>query len=107
MPDRAIPGELCPGKVDPVYFRLLLSVVSLRSKAMSGALEGVLVQGLSRKQVCEAYGVRASNLSVSLSRLQVVSQTIARMYPCQFDQADCPVMCPPDVAILPRGKNNL
>lgn len=58
---------------------------------MAKAMEGVLVQGMSRKRTSEEYGVSVSNLSVSLSRLQVMSQTIARMYPCQFDRTDCPV----------------
>ncbi|WP_370619558.1 PapB/FocB family fimbrial expression transcriptional regulator [Citrobacter meridianamericanus] len=46
---------------------------------------------MSRKEVCAQYGVNAGNLSVKLSRLQVISQTIARMYPCQYDRMDCPV----------------
>ncbi|WP_246044118.1 adhesin biosynthesis transcription regulatory family protein [Citrobacter arsenatis] len=87
----AIPGEMIPGRVDPSYFRLLMSVSFQRSIPMVQALEGVLVRGMARKEVCELYGVTAGNLSVKLSRLQIVSQTIAQMYPCQFNRADCPV----------------
>lgn len=86
-----IPGEMIPGQVDPVYFRLLVSVSVQRSQALVDALEGVLVRGLPRKEVCGRYGVSPGNLSVKLARLQVVSQTIARMYPCQYDRTDCPV----------------
>ncbi|MBC3378679.1 hypothetical protein H8I69_06045 [Serratia fonticola] len=77
--------------MDPAYFGLLMSVTSQRSAPQVRALEGVLVRGMSRKDACTQYGVSASNLSEKLSRLQVVSQTIARMYPCQFDRTDCPV----------------
>ncbi|MFS6817163.1 PapB/FocB family fimbrial expression transcriptional regulator [Citrobacter meridianamericanus] len=88
---RNIPGELKPGKVDPTYFRLLMGVTSQRSVPLLRALEDVLVRGVPRKDVCALYGVNAGNLSTKLSRLQVISQTIARMYPCQFDRSDCPV----------------
>lgn len=88
---RDIPGELKPGKVDPIYFRLLMSVTSQRSVPLLRALEDVLIRGVPRKEVCAQYGVNAGNLSTKLSRLQVVSQTIAQMYPCQFNRADCPV----------------
>lgn len=88
---RDIPGELKPGKVDPTYFRLLMSVTSQRSAPLLQALEDVLVKGVPRKVVCAQYGVNAGNLSTKITRLQVVSQTIARMYPCQFDRTDCPV----------------
>lgn len=87
----AIPGELKPGQVDPVYFGLLMSVIPQRSVPLVQALEAILVRGLSRKEASALYGVGAPSLSVKLSRLQVVSQTIARMYPCQFDRTDCPV----------------
>lgn len=88
---RDIPGKLKPGRVDLVYFRLLMSVTSQRSIPLLRALEDVLVRGVPRKEACAQYGVNAGNLSTKLSRLQVVSQTIARMYPCQFARTDCPV----------------
>lgn len=86
-----IPGELKPGKVDPDYFRLLMSVTSQRSVPLLRALEDVLVKGVSRKEACALYGANAGNLSTKISRLQMVSQAIARMYPCQFNRTDCPV----------------
>lgn len=88
---RKIPGKLIPGKVDPAYFRLLISVTPQRSIPLLRALESVLVRGVSRKEACAECGVSASNLSVRISRLQEVSQTIARMFPCQFERTDCPV----------------
>ncbi|BBV28581.1 hypothetical protein STW0522CIT19_00700 [Citrobacter freundii] len=87
----SIPGEMLPGCVDPVYFRLLMTMAQSRSPAMMQALEAVLVKGMSRKEACLISGVSESNLSVKISRLQEMSRTIARMYSCQFNRADCPV----------------
>lgn len=86
-----VPGKMIPGLVDPLYFQLLVSVSSQRSAAMVNALEDVLVKGRTRKEVCEEFGVSASNLSVKITKLQLISQTIAMMYPCHFGRNDCPV----------------
>lgn len=52
-----------------------------RKKNMQDALEEVLVRGLTRREACERHGVSQSHFSVKYRRLQMVNQTVVRMYP--------------------------
>lgn len=76
-----IPGTLIPGRVDIRHFRLLAAVSMITRKNMLAALEDVLVRGLTRRVACEQHGVSQSQFSVKYRQLQMVSQTVVRIYP--------------------------
>ncbi|MFT2789629.1 PapB/FocB family fimbrial expression transcriptional regulator [Serratia sp. T13T92] len=74
------PSTLVPGKVEERYFLLLAAVCTLRSENMRGALEDVLVNGLSRQEACEKHSVSQSYFSVKYHHMQTVNRTITLMY---------------------------
>lgn len=76
-----MPGTLKPGQVDICHFRLLTVISMIKRKNMQDALEDVLVRGITRREACERHGVSQSHLSVKFRQLQLVSQTVARIYP--------------------------
>ncbi|HCW0180999.1 MULTISPECIES: PapB/FocB family fimbrial expression transcriptional regulator [Citrobacter] len=76
-----IPGTLEPGRVNICHFRLLIAMGITGKKNMQDALEEVLVRGLTRREACERHGVSQSHFSVKYRRLQMVNQTVVRMYP--------------------------
>lgn len=76
-----IPGTLVPGRVDVRHFRLLAAVSMINRKNMLAALEEVLVGGQTRRDACERHGVSQSQFSVKYRQLQMVSQTVVRIYP--------------------------
>ncbi|MFS6817767.1 PapB/FocB family fimbrial expression transcriptional regulator [Citrobacter meridianamericanus] len=79
--DGDIPGSLVPGQVDIRHFRLLMTLGRIKKQNMQGALEDVLVRGASRGEACERHGVSQSQFSVKYRQLQVLSQTVVRIYP--------------------------
>lgn len=79
--NQQIPGVLEPGQVNICHFRLLVTVSMIRKKNMEQALEDVLVRGYTRREACERNGVSQSHFSVKFRLLQMVSQTVVRMYP--------------------------
>ncbi|MEG2564850.1 MAG: PapB/FocB family fimbrial expression transcriptional regulator [Acinetobacter sp.] len=70
---------LVPGKVSLRYFRLLLSISTVKSIKMQGALEDIFVKGYSRKAACLNHQVSPGNLSTRLRHLQFVAMTIYMM----------------------------
>ncbi|EBS7360717.1 transcriptional regulator [Salmonella enterica] len=77
----SVPGNMTDGQVDIRYFRLLSTIFSVHNKQMHLALAGVLVEGLTRREACERFGVSQSQFSVKYRQMQLVSQTVARMLP--------------------------
>lgn len=77
----SVPGNMTDGQVDLRYFRLLSTICTVRNEQMHRALAGVLVDGLTRREACERFGVSQSQFSVKYRQMQVVSQTVARMLP--------------------------
>ncbi|EBC6662180.1 transcriptional regulator [Salmonella enterica] len=78
---RSVPGNLIDGRVDIRYFRLLSTICSVRNERMHQALAGVMVDGLTRREACERFGVSPSQLSIKYRQMQLVSQTVAQMLP--------------------------
>lgn len=76
-----IPGTLEPGKVDIRHFRMLSVISMVRNNNMQQALEDVLVRGYTRREACERNSVSQSHFSVKFRHLQMISQTVVRMYP--------------------------
>lgn len=78
---RSVPGNLIDGQVDIRYFRLLSTICTVRNEQMQQALASVMVDGLTRREACERFGVSQSQFSVKYRQMQLVSQTVARMLP--------------------------
>lgn len=78
--DFRIPGTLIPGKVNKMYFHLLVNIYSIRNDNMREALASVMVSGMKRKCACELYGVSQSHFSIKYRDMQRISQAIVRMY---------------------------
>ncbi|HBE4293408.1 TPA: transcriptional regulator [Escherichia coli] len=78
--DFRIPGTLIPGKVNKRYFQLLVNISCIRNDSMREALACVMISGMKRKDACELHGVSQSHFSIKYRDLQVISQTIVRMY---------------------------
>ncbi|EIA4658386.1 transcriptional regulator [Salmonella enterica] len=78
---RSVPGHLIDGRVDIRYFRLLSTICTVRNDRMHQALAGVMVDGLTRREVCERFGVSQSQFSIKYRQMQLVSHTVARMLP--------------------------
>ncbi|EFN7977363.1 transcriptional regulator [Escherichia coli] len=72
-------GGLLRGEVNDEHFRLLVSISSIHSEKVILALKDYLVDGRSRKYVCDSYKLNNGYFSVSLSRLTRISQIIARI----------------------------
>lgn len=75
-----MPGELIPGQVDIRHFRLLMSISSVSNEKMYKALEDILVRGKKRKEACECHGVTQGYLSVKYRHVQMISQTVHRIF---------------------------
>ncbi|EKJ6041754.1 transcriptional regulator [Salmonella enterica] len=77
----SVPGNMIDGQVDIQYFRLLSTICTVRNERMHRALAGVLVDGMTRREACEMFGVSQSQFSIKYRHMQVVSQTVAKMFP--------------------------
>lgn len=74
-----LPYEIIAGKVDSVYFKLLISISAITSHKMRKALEDILVHGYSRKEACIRNNVSQSSVSLKIQHLQYVNQTVHMM----------------------------
>lgn len=74
-------GALIPAEVPEEKFWLLIEVSSIYSEKVILALRDYLVSGISRKQVCESYGMNNGYFSTSLNRLVRISKTISDLAP--------------------------
>ena len=72
-------GHLIKGMVHKEHFRLLIELSNIRSVKVIYALEGVLVNGMDVKHVCEVYGVTPSYFNRALRRMQEISYCTACM----------------------------
>ncbi|EHJ2437235.1 TPA: PapB/FocB family fimbrial expression transcriptional regulator [Salmonella enterica subsp. enterica serovar Bahrenfeld] len=76
----SLPYELIAGKVDLVYFKLLISISSVTNYKMRKTLEDILVHGISRKLACIKNNVSQSSVSLKIQHLQYVNQTVHMMH---------------------------
>ena len=58
---------------------LLIVLARLESDAMKGALRAYLVNGISKSNACEAFGVLAPNFTVALSKLEKAAKIVERI----------------------------
>ncbi len=70
---------LIPGKVSEDFFWTLVELSPLRSEKVVRALRDFLVQGYTRKEVCEKYGVSYGYFSVALKRIRHVNNIICQL----------------------------
>lgn len=76
---RAQQGWLIPGSVPESQFWLLIGISSMHSEKVIKALFDYLVNGMSRKDVCNNYSVNSGHFSIGLNRLQHLSHTAAKL----------------------------
>ncbi|EGK3868967.1 adhesin biosynthesis transcription regulatory family protein [Salmonella enterica] len=70
---------LMPGCLDEEHFLLLMDISPICSKKVCESLRAYLVDGLSRKFICEHYNINNGYLTVSLNRLNKIHQNIYRL----------------------------
>ncbi|EOX2496083.1 adhesin biosynthesis transcription regulatory family protein [Escherichia coli] len=70
---------LTPGCLDEEHFLLLMDISPICSKKVFDSLRAYLVDGCSRKFVCEHYNINNGYLTVSLNRLNKIHQNICRL----------------------------
>lgn len=79
LSERMKNGLLVSGYIREEQFWLLINMSSIHSENIIAALKDYLVQGKSRKEVCELYKVNSGYLSTCLNRLQYISTTVASL----------------------------
>ena len=72
-------GEQFVGSLSGEQFDLLVELSSIHSRKVIMAMRDHLVQGDSRKVVCERYGVNAGYLSVCIRRLLRVEKGVSKL----------------------------
>ena len=72
---------LSPSQVPEECFWLLAEIAPIHSEKIIHALKDFLVDGYTRREVCERHGISAGYLSVSVGRLQHASQIVAQLVP--------------------------
>ncbi|EIR7861885.1 adhesin biosynthesis transcription regulatory family protein [Escherichia coli] len=70
---------LTAGCLDEEHFLLLMDISPICSKKVFDSLRAYLVDGRSRKFVCECYNISNGYLTVSLNRLNKIHQNICRL----------------------------
>ncbi|EBH7349113.1 adhesin biosynthesis transcription regulatory family protein [Escherichia coli] len=70
-----------PGSMQDVHFLLLIEVSSLHSEKVINALRDFLVDGYTRREVCERHKVSPGYFSVALRKLQRIEQAIFQLAP--------------------------
>lgn len=85
-------GTLVPGQVERKYLYGLVEICEVTNPKMVGALEQVLVAGMSRKDACKEFGVAESYFSIKVRRLQGVSILLQSLFSCAQNQGGgCPL----------------
>ncbi|EHM9470396.1 adhesin biosynthesis transcription regulatory family protein [Escherichia coli] len=67
---------LTPGCLEEEHFLLLMDISPICSKKVFDSLRAYLVDGRSRKFICETYNINNGYLTVSLNRLNKIHQCI-------------------------------
>ncbi len=67
---------LTPGCMDEKQFLLLMDISPICSKKVFESLRAYLVDGCSRKFICEKYNINNGYLTVSLERLNKIHQCV-------------------------------
>ncbi|HAK5377354.1 TPA: transcriptional regulator [Salmonella enterica] len=74
-------GELIPGQVHEIHFRLLMDISPIYSDKVIQALRDFLVLGFTRKESCERHNVSPGYLSTTLGRIQNISKSVSQLMP--------------------------
>ncbi|HIE1976836.1 TPA: adhesin biosynthesis transcription regulatory family protein [Escherichia coli] len=82
-------GGVPPGTMPENQFWLLAEISPLHSEKVIHALRDYLVDGYTRAEVCERYGVSQGYFSVSLKRFHNVHQTVYRLLPFYRSAGGC------------------
>ncbi|ENV7121578.1 adhesin biosynthesis transcription regulatory family protein [Escherichia coli] len=72
---------LLPGSLSERQFLLLTKLSSIRSDRVILAMKNYLVDGHSRKHVCERYNINNSYFSTTLNRIFQINALAARLAP--------------------------
>lgn len=75
------PYSLVPGCMRDIHFSLLIEISSLYSEKVIMALRGFLVDGYTRKEVCERYSVSPGYFSMALRKLRRTEQAVLQLIP--------------------------
>ncbi|EJO1077660.1 adhesin biosynthesis transcription regulatory family protein [Escherichia coli] len=70
---------LTPGCMDEEHFLLLMDISPICSKKVFESLRAYLVDGYSRKFICENYNMNNGYFTVSLNRLNKIHQCIVQL----------------------------
>lgn len=73
--------SLTSGNMQDIHFSLLIEISSLHSEKVIRALRGFLVDGCTRKEVCERYSVSPGYFSMALRKLQRTEQAVLQLSP--------------------------
>ncbi|EBA1561076.1 transcriptional regulator [Salmonella enterica subsp. enterica serovar Poona] len=70
---------LVAGALTSEWFELLIEISPIHSSKVIKALRAHLVDGDSRKSVCERYGVNAGYMSICMGRLFHINQIVGKL----------------------------
>ncbi|HHZ3601381.1 TPA: PapB/FocB family fimbrial expression transcriptional regulator [Escherichia coli] len=70
---------LTPGCMEEEHFLLLMEISPICSKKVFESLKSYLVDGCSRKFICESYNINNGYLTVSLNRLNKIHQCLLQL----------------------------
>ncbi|GDT21796.1 transcriptional regulator [Escherichia coli] len=70
-------GGLTPGCMDEEHFLLLMDISPICSRKVFESLRAYLVDGCSRKFICENYNINNGYLTVSLNRVNKIHQCVS------------------------------
>ncbi|EIY6940193.1 transcriptional regulator [Escherichia coli] len=70
---------LTPGCMDEEHFLLLMDISPICSKKVFESLRAYLVDGRSRKFICEKYSISNGYLTVSLNRLSKIHRCVLQL----------------------------
>ncbi|EHK6112920.1 adhesin biosynthesis transcription regulatory family protein [Escherichia coli] len=79
LPSYAGREGLTPGCMDEEHFLLLMDISPICSKKVFESLRAYLVDGRSRKFVCENYNINNGYLTVSLNRLNKIHKCVLQL----------------------------
>ena len=68
---------LTPGCMDEEHFLLLMDISPICSRKVFESLRAYLVDGCSRKFICDNYNISNGYLTVSLNRLNKIHQCVS------------------------------
>jgi hypothetical protein len=78
---------LLPGSMSEVHFFLLIGISSIRSDRIIWAMKDYLVDGHSRKELCEKYQINNGYFSTTLGRLIRLNALAASLAPYYTDES--------------------